>query len=60
MGLGDKAKEAAGKAKEFLGDKTDNRKLEEEGREERQEANLQQAGEHVKDAAHDVGDTFKR
>lgn len=53
-------KEFLGKAKEFAGDATDNRKLETEGREDQQEAKLQQAGEHVKDGLKDAGETFKK
>ena len=45
-----KAEELGGKAKEALGDATDNERLEREGRGEQAEANLKQAGENVKDA----------
>jgi uncharacterized protein YjbJ (UPF0337 family) len=62
MSLGDKieneAEEFKGKAKEWIGDKTDNRSLEAEGAADQTAANAKQAGEHVKDAAHDVGDAF--
>lgn len=64
MGLDDKiknkAEEAVGAAKERLGDMTDNERLEAEGRGDQARADAKQAGEHVKDAAHDVGDSFKR
>lgn len=54
MGLDDKiknaAQEATGKAKEAVGDATDNERLEAEGHADRTEANLKQAGENVKDA----------
>lgn len=58
MGLGDKisnkAQETAGKAKEKLGDATDNEQLQAEGTEDQVEAKAKQAGEHLKDAAKDV------
>ncbi|PYI64994.1 CsbD family protein [Arthrobacter livingstonensis] len=58
MGLGDKisnkAQEAAGKAKETLGDATNNEKLQAEGAGDQAAAKAKQAGEHVKDAAKDV------
>lgn len=54
MGLDDKVKnaaqEAGGKAKEAVGDATDNERLEAEGQADQTEANLKQAGEKVKDA----------
>jgi uncharacterized protein YjbJ (UPF0337 family) len=60
----DKAKnegeELKGKAKEWVGDKTDNEDLEAEGVTDQATANTKQAGEHVKDAAHDVADTFRK
>ncbi len=63
MGLDDKvrhqAEEAKGKAKEYVGDKTDNPDLADEGRGEQVEAGVKQAGDHVKDAASDVKDAFK-
>lgn len=52
-------KEAIGKSKEFIGEKTDNPSLETEGREEKQEANLQQAGDHVEDSVENVKDVFR-
>ncbi|WP_287933734.1 CsbD family protein [Arthrobacter sp.] len=60
MGLGDKisnkAQEASGKAKEGLGDATDNEKLQAEGAGDQAAAKTKQAGEHLKDAAKDVFD----
>lgn len=54
MGLDDKARNAAqdlgGKAKEAVGDATDNEQLEAEGNADQLGANLKQAGENVKDA----------
>ncbi len=58
MGLGDKisnkAQEATGKAKEALGNVTNNEKLQAEGVGDQAAAKAKQAGEHVKDAAKDV------
>jgi len=53
------AEELKGKTKEWVGDKTDNERLEAEGRAEQLEARTKQAGEHVKDAAHDVAEEFR-
>jgi uncharacterized protein YjbJ (UPF0337 family) len=54
MGLDDKiknaAQEIAGKAKEAIGNATDNEKLVAEGKADQSKANLKQAGEDVKDA----------
>lgn len=54
MGLDDKVKNAAeeaeGKAKEVVGDATDNERLQAEGRAEKAGAHIKQAGENVKDA----------
>ncbi|QIG38718.1 CsbD family protein [Microbacterium sp. 4R-513] len=54
MGLDDKikntAEKAGGKAKEAVGDATDNERLEAEGQADQTKANLKQAGENVKDA----------
>lgn len=54
MGADDKAKnvgqEWQGKAKEAVGDATDDRDLQAEGRQDQTSANLKQAGEKVKDA----------
>ena len=58
MGLGDKfenkAEELKGTAKEGVGDATDNRDLEAEGKADQGKAGVKQAGEHIKDAAKDV------
>ena len=63
MSLADKARneveELQGKAKEFVGDKTDNEQLQAEGAGDQAKANTKQAGEHVKDAAGDVADNFR-
>lgn len=45
-----KAEELGGKAKEFIGDKTDNADLQAEGQKDQSKSNLKQAGENVKDA----------
>lgn len=54
MGTEDKAKhkaeDAMGQAKEKLGQATDDRELEGEGKAEQSRADLKQAGEKVKDA----------
>lgn len=54
MGTDDKIKnkvdEVKGMAKEKIGEHTDNRNLEAEGRTDQTKANLKQAGEKVKDA----------
>lgn len=59
-----KVEETAGKAKEVIGEKTGNRKLEAEGRADQGRAGLKQAGENVKDGASDakdaVQDAFKK
>ena len=54
MGIDDKAevKESAGKA-------TGNESLESEGKADQGEAKVKKAGEHLKDAAKNVKDTFK-
>jgi uncharacterized protein YjbJ (UPF0337 family) len=54
-----KAEELKGEVKERYGDATDNERLQAEGATEKTEAKAKQAGEHVKDAAHDVGDAFR-
>jgi len=46
----DKAQELAGRGKEAVGDATDNRDLQAEGRKDQAAGNLKQAGEKVKDA----------
>ncbi|WP_405059586.1 CsbD family protein [Kribbella sp. NBC_01505] len=54
MGIADKAKNAAeeiaGKAKEVIGDLTDNKDLENEGKADQTKADVKNAGENVKDA----------
>ncbi|CAH0226029.1 hypothetical protein SRABI76_02631 [Microbacterium oxydans] len=54
MGLDDKIKNAAqdiaGKAKEAIGNVTDNDKLVAEGKADQAKADVKQAGENVKDA----------
>lgn len=54
MGMDDKMKHSAesslGKAKEKLGDATDDRSLESEGKKDQSKADLRQAKENVKDA----------
>jgi len=57
MGLDDKVRNEAenlsGKAKEGVGDATDNERLEAEGKGDQVKANMKQAGEKVKDAFRD-------
>ena len=64
MGTDDKARnkvqDAKGHAKEWVGDKTDNERLEAEGRRDQAAAKAKQAGEHVKDAAKDARDAFRK
>lgn len=54
MGIADKAKNAAqdvaGKAKEVIGDATNNDELKAEGKKDQTAADVKQAGENVKDA----------
>lgn len=54
MGLADKAKNAAqdavGKAKEVVGDATDDKELKAEGKKDQGSAGVKKAGENVKDA----------
>jgi uncharacterized protein YjbJ (UPF0337 family) len=54
MGIADKAKNAAeelaGKAKEVIGDLTDNKDLEAEGKTDQTKADVKNAGENLKDA----------
>jgi len=61
MSFVDKAKnkveETVGKAKEVIGEKTGNEKLEAEGRADQGKAGLKQAGENVKDG---VKGAFKK
>lgn len=60
MGLDDKARNEAerrkGEAKEWIGDKTDNERLQAEGVQEQAAGRVKNAGEHLKDAARDVAD----
>lgn len=51
MGLNDRAEEMMGKAKEKIGEKTDNKDLQAEGAKEETSGKLGQAGDKVKDAA---------
>jgi uncharacterized protein YjbJ (UPF0337 family) len=51
---GNEAEQLKGKAKEWVGDKTDNERLEAEGVEDQASGRVKQAGEHLKDAVHDV------
>ena len=48
--LSNKADELKGRAKEAVGDATDNEQWQAEGRAERVKADIKQAGEKVKDA----------
>ncbi len=54
MGMDDKLKNSAegamGKAKEKLGDASDDREMQAEGQKDQSKADLKQAGEKVKDA----------
>lgn len=63
MGIGDKAKnkaeELAGKAKAGVGDATDKRDLEAEGRTEEAKADVKQAGENFKDSGDDIADALR-
>jgi uncharacterized protein YjbJ (UPF0337 family) len=62
MGLGDKIEnkleEAKGSAKENVGDATGDRSLQAEGRADQADAEVSQAGEHLKDAVKVVKDAF--
>ena len=64
MGMDDKIKNKARgpqrQGKEAAGKATDNESLEAEGKADQGEAKVKKAGEHVKDAASDVKDTFKK
>jgi len=48
--VSNKAQELRGKAKEGIGDATDDRPLERQGKADQAKGNLKQAGEKVKDA----------
>ncbi|WP_052462722.1 CsbD family protein [Nigerium massiliense] len=52
--LQNKAQDAAGRAKEFIGDKTGDRDLQAEGTADRTEAGARDLGEKVKDAGEDL------
>ncbi|MGC5584788.1 CsbD family protein [Ornithinimicrobium sp. W1665] len=58
MGLGDKisnaAEDAKGKAKEGVGDATDNEQMQAEGKGEQLSASAKKAGENVKDGFNDA------
>lgn len=64
MGIADKAKNAAeelaGKAKEAVGNLTNNEELEAEGKADQAKADVKNAGENVKDAGNDIKDAFKK
>jgi uncharacterized protein YjbJ (UPF0337 family) len=49
-----KAEELKGSAKEWVGDKTDNERLQSEGVRDQASGRIKQTGEHLKDAARDV------
>ncbi|GAA3104452.1 hypothetical protein GCM10020001_022400 [Nonomuraea salmonea] len=55
-----KAQELKGRAKENVGDVTDDEELRAEGRADQTEGGLKQAGEKIKDAGRKVKDTFKK
>jgi uncharacterized protein YjbJ (UPF0337 family) len=58
MGYTDKAsneaEQAKGKAKQVVGDQTDNESLRAEGQRDEAKGRVKQAGQHMKDAAKDV------
>ncbi|MEV0199581.1 CsbD family protein [Nonomuraea sp. NPDC050691] len=58
--ISNKAEELKGRAKENIGDLTDDEDLQAEGRADQAEGGLKQAGEKVKDAAEKVKDAFKK
>ncbi len=64
MGMEDKAsnsfKDAKGKVKETAGKATDNEQLEGEGKADQAEAAVKDSVEHLKDAAGNVRDAFKK
>lgn len=64
MGAEDKAsnsfKNSKGKVKETAGKLTDNERLESEGKGDQAEASIKDGVEHLKDAAGNVKDAFKK
>ena len=64
MGFDDKvdnkSEDLKGRAKEAAGAVTDDDELKNEGRADQAKSSVKQAGEHVKDAADDVKDVFKK
>ncbi len=64
MGIEDKAsnsfKDTKGKVKESAGSATDNQELENEGKTDQVEASVKESVEHLKDAAGNVKDAFKK
>ena len=59
MGIGDKAEELKGKVKAAVGDATDNRSLEAEGRLEEASGQAKQEAESVVDALRDAASAQK-
>jgi uncharacterized protein YjbJ (UPF0337 family) len=63
MSLADKARNMAeewkGRAKEKVGDATNNENMQAEGAADRAEAKSRQAGEHAKNTGQDVQDAFR-
>jgi uncharacterized protein YjbJ (UPF0337 family) len=55
-----KAEELKGRAKENIGDVTDDEELRAEGRADQAEGSLKQAGEKVKDAGKKIKDAFRK
>jgi uncharacterized protein YjbJ (UPF0337 family) len=54
------AQNLKGKAKEAVGDMTDDESMQAEGKADQASADLKQRGEHLKDAGEDVKDAFDR
>lgn len=63
MGLDDKiqnkTQETSGKVKEGVGDATDNPRMQQEGKNDKAQAGVKQAGDKAKDAAQDLKDGLK-